>query len=1101
VGTRHNSSFGWPRSFLLGLLLCLLLGNIRVHGAEPVVIDTATMSFSKLTIDNGLSQGMIYCIAQDHSGFMWFGSKDGLNRYDGYEFTVFRHDPSDSGTVRGSMITALEVDRHGRLWVGTAVGLDLFDPRTEGFIHVPIPYEPGDWGSVTHIILDDHGDLWVGTHMMLVKLTFSRPFTDTDLPDFTVTWFGEGSDNPIGRTRDGTLWGTFNRHASRITPVHGATDVVDTIALMEPPLWNVTFGALSIVEDTLRGKLYGLYQNGVVLIDPGTGEMEYLFRDLADHRDWLQGTAVVDSKGNIWMATLGGLYLFDPQERRMMWVQTVEQDMRAAIRGLKSSFIDRSGTIWLGTTGYGLLKYDQRVERFNQVRDNSILSLSMTMDGKLLVSRYHNYFSVYDPVAKRYSMTLSNINKLWPEVNADTWPVAEMTVQTRDGAYWSYHNASRRVSRYHPEGPGPRLVRPEIAGVPDNGHHFPLHMGIDGALWCGGDKAFWRIDIDTQECTPHPWPVPVVNNQYPFTTAIHQGVDGTVWVGTLKGLLRFDPATGSWVVFGHDPHNSRSLSVSTVFSICPDPQDPVGVLWIGTNGGGLNRFDVRSGTFTQYTTRDGLPNDVVYGVLSDTVGCLWMSTNKGIARFDPRTATFRNFSLGDGLQSNEFNRHAYCKDSRGWLYFGGVSGFNFFDPLALQQDSTPVVVRLTGIRLMNQPIPFGQDGSPLALPAHLSSGMEIPYSANMVTFTFATMEYGSRQAHEYRYRLEGFDENWIMGSTNSAVYTNLDPGTYIFRVCGRNRDGIWDTIGTSFSLTVRPPWWRTWWFYALSALVVIGGTLMYIRSLRRQKVVLERIVADRTRELKQEMDRSVGLLLNILPAEVAEELKAKGEADAVQLEQVTVLFTDFKGFTEMSEQVTPRELVKDLHECFSAFDHICAKHGLEKIKTIGDAYMAAGGLPVPNTTHPRDVVRAALDMRDFIAEGKARKIATGRPFFEIRIGIHTGPVVAGIVGVKKFQYDIWGDTVNTASRMESSGEVGRVNISEATYAIVKDSAIVEDGSGATRRGGLGNDAVNVHRMRPAFTFTPRGKVQAKGKGEMAMYFVEHSAVMAGIRAE
>ena len=217
--------------------------------------------------------------------------------------------------------------------------------------------------------------------------------------------------------------------------------------------------------------------------------------------------------------------------------------------------------------------------------------------------------------------------------------------------------------------------------------------------------------------------------------------------------------------------------------------------------------------------------------------------------------------------------------------------------------------------------------------------------------------------------------------------------------------------------------------------------------------------------INKEKQRSEELLLNILPEEVAEELKAKGSAEAVHIDLVTVLFTDFKGFTAMSEVVTPQQLVRDLNECFSAFDHITQKYGIEKIKTIGDAYMAAGGLPTPNTTHAVDVINAALEMRDFIAEGKARKVAAGLPYFEIRIGIHTGPVVAGIVGVKKFQYDIWGDTVNTASRMESSGEVGQVNISEATHALVKSEA--------------------------GLTFTPRGKVQAKGKGkgEMEMYYV------------
>lgn len=239
----------------------------------------------------------------------------------------------------------------------------------------------------------------------------------------------------------------------------------------------------------------------------------------------------------------------------------------------------------------------------------------------------------------------------------------------------------------------------------------------------------------------------------------------------------------------------------------------------------------------------------------------------------------------------------------------------------------------------------------------------------------------------------------------------------------------------------------------IAALLLIVAIIIFnrFRVTRKQKVIIEK-----------EKHRSEELLLNILPAEVAEELKDKGSADAKHFDEVTVLFTDFKGFTQFSEKLTPTELVEEINACFSAFDHIMQKHGVEKIKTIGDAYMAAGGLPVSNKTHAEDVIKAGLEIQQFMLDHKQKKQAAGEMFFEIRIGIHTGPVVAGIVGVKKFAYDIWGDTVNTASRMESSGEAGKVNISGNTYALIKDK----------------------------FTCIYRGKIEAKNKGQIDMYFVE-----------
>ena len=251
---------------------------------------------------------------------------------------------------------------------------------------------------------------------------------------------------------------------------------------------------------------------------------------------------------------------------------------------------------------------------------------------------------------------------------------------------------------------------------------------------------------------------------------------------------------------------------------------------------------------------------------------------------------------------------------------------------------------------------------------------------------------------------------------------------------------------------------RTRNIYLFTGLGVVGlaaGPFNRLQRTRRSRAAIQK-----------EKDISEGLLLNILPAEVAEEMKAKGYAEAREFDRATILFTDFKGFTTLAEKLTPAELVGEIDHCFKAFDRIISAHGIEKIKTIGDAYMAAGGLPDPRHGEPASVVHAALEMQHFMAAYKQQREAEGRLYFEMRVGIHTGPVIAGIVGVKKYAYDIWGDTVNTASRMESSGAVGRVNLSEATYELVRDE--------------------------PGLRFEARGSVQAKGKGEMRMWFVERA---------
>ncbi|MEO8066112.1 MAG: ATP-binding protein [Flavobacteriales bacterium] len=841
-------------------LLVLFTGTWAV-AQESGKVDTLEFPFNAITIEDGLSQGLVNDIVQDKYGFLWFGTKDGLDRYDGYTFTSFNHDPDDSTSISSNIIGGLYIDRYERLWVGTGKGVDLFDPATERFIHMPLTHTMGDWGAVGSIAVDDNGDLWASSNRASVKLTFAGPVElGSPLPPSTVKWY-EGSFT-FEIFSDGRLWGSTDHVIQRMTPGHDGRDVLDTI-----PGWHRTpdpyyFPALRFVEDTVRNTILGVGVDHIVEIDVATGKSSVVYVHARPMEPLGNERLTLDKSGILWLPTANGLFKFDPKQRRMSKIRESDPHHALAMADLLVCFFEKSGTMWLGTSGYGLLRYDPRIERFNTWNDRSIRSLTATPNGHVLVGRYWEFLGEFDPAQRTYIKRVKNMHELPGAKDVRTaHDYSDMVWRAPDGDYWFAMNVGVIV-RYDPlTGAVKGLDVGKGTAHVERAHIFPLVPGKGGMLWFGGDHGLWRCATRTETMHVFPWPVRAVNDPYAFTAALHEGPDGILWAGTMLGLFRLDPITGAWRQYRAEPGNAKSFSTDIIFTICADPDDPSGVLWIGTSGGGLNRFDTRTGEVQRITTKQGLPNDVVYGVLADNAGHLWMSTNQGIARYDRTTKTFRNFTVNDGLQSNEFNRYAYCKDVNGRLWFGGVNGFNYFDPAHLVQDSAAAPIRITGIKLINRPLDFRKTDAPLRIPTYLASEIRIPHSTNMITFEFATLEFASPTTHHYQYKLEGFDPDWISsGTERNAVYTNLDPGTYTFRVRGDNRDGVWDTKGTSFKLIVLPPWWRTWWAYALYVFALVGSVLLYIRirtrGLERQKELLERTVVERTSELSIAKERA-----------------------------------------------------------------------------------------------------------------------------------------------------------------------------------------------------------------------------------------------------
>ncbi|HEX5667206.1 MAG TPA: triple tyrosine motif-containing protein, partial [Chitinophagaceae bacterium] len=362
--------------------------------------------------------------------------------------------------------------------------------------------------------------------------------------------------------------------------------------------------------------------------------------------------------------------------------------------------------------------------------------------------------------------------------------------------------------------------------------------------WFSLDTAIASFDLETNDLKVYPCPA-IRGGMYSPISGMKKDGKGNFWVGTNDGLYCFNLKNQSWKTYRNNPSDSSSLSFNTIFTLCMDPENPDKYLWVGTNGGGLNRFDMETGKFKRYLVKNGLPNNVVYGILPDNDGNLWMSTNNGLSCFNPVNNKFRNFDVNDGLQGNEFNHDAFAKDQDGRMYFGGVNGFNYFYPEEIGINPIAPNVVITDMKINNKTITGLNEYASLSKALYLNEKILLPYDQNMIGFEFAALDFSAPMKNQYQYKLEGFNDNWIYANnSNTATYTNLDPGTYVFRVKGSNKDGIWNENGISLTITILPPWYGTWWFRILLALTLFSAIYAVYRYRLQQAL---NIVAVRNR--------------------------------------------------------------------------------------------------------------------------------------------------------------------------------------------------------------------------------------------------------------
>ncbi|MDX1591495.1 MAG: two-component regulator propeller domain-containing protein [Balneolaceae bacterium] len=832
------------------------------------------VNFRHLGIDDGLSQNAVFSILQDQKGFLWFGTKDGLNRYDGREFVVYQHNPFDSTTISDPYVTELLEDSLGRIWLGTVNGdLNLFDRKTERFHRIPLQSGENQKLFTSRVIALEEGitgEIWMGTNGDgLVRVTPSQsperkfihtrytydPKNENGLPDNTV--YGIHSD------QNGRVWFGTNHGLSFYKPESDSFTHFDFDVLRSDSSLIGDDKKINVIYEDSQGIFWLGAKSGVIHFEPATGEYEYYpNRYESDRYGW--GTVnhiETDGNGHLWLGTGAGLMHFDTVKKRYTYFQNDPFDPTSLSYDLITSLhIDNTGILWIGTAGQGISIMDPYSNRFTKLekkpdpasRISGFSVRDIFEDDRGIVWLSTHVLFRWD--RENGELTSFEASSSEPDLFGNTGSYS--MIQTPDENIWAatsrglfeYNpgNGSSRLFTYEP-GDTSGLLYKEVNG---------LLLGHDNTIWIASRTHLSKMTDRERGVFKHFRFNPAHSQKLMMRPPMIQDNLGMLWVGTAEGLLSFDPEEEIFTHYRNDPSRRNSLSNNNVLSLLEDPAEPESIIWVGTSGG-LNKMNRETGKFEHFTEEDGLPNEVIYGVLPDDSGNLWISTNQGLSRFDPVNDTFQNFDVTDGLQSNEFNTGAYFKSSSGELFFGGIEGLNYFYPDQIENNPHVPPIVLTSLHLENELITYR--ARPDILDAAISEASQIllSYREDVVTFEFAALSYSAPQKNRYAYKLEGYNEEWIeSGNLASATYTNLPHGEYIFRIKGTNNDGLWNEEGASVALIVTPPWWHTWWAYSGYLLLFFAGLYLVRRyelkkfNLQNQ-LELEKVQTETLRNLDQ----------------------------------------------------------------------------------------------------------------------------------------------------------------------------------------------------------------------------------------------------------
>ena len=880
---------------------------------------TQRPKFKRLTTNEGLSHGLVAASLKDHNGFMWFGTGEGLNKYDGYRFIAYKHDPTKTSSISDNLVRDVFEDRAGNLWVATESGLDLFDRDKEVFVH----HLPGGTAvSVRDIFQDSKNRIWLGTTKGLflfdpaTRISKLYYYYDDDNNDLSHNFIYRIAEN-----NEGDLWiaaqegvSRFNPQTEQFVSYHHENGNPNSISVnwikavfkdSKGNIWVGTQGGgialfnrkensfinfrhdptnpnsvahndiLSFVEGN-DGKLWVGTENG------GVSVFDYAKNTFVTHQyDAMDNTSLSnnsihslykDDIGNIWVGTWSGGVNFLPRLKdKFMHYKQIPFNSNSLSNNLVLSITgDSMGNIWIGTDGGGLNRLDQSRQTFTHYRhhnqDNNSIGTDyiitlVEVSKEILGLGYHRVgLDFFDRKKNTFTHMLEDENS-----NGLSRASVSIALKDHEGNLWF--------------------------GMFDN----------------GGICFYDRKEHHFTRYRPNPQDEKSLGGGSVF--ALTEDKEGNLWVGTDNGLDLFDRKNKQFIHHRYDPRNKKSLSHNTVRSILEDDH---GNFWLGTDGG-LNYFDRKTNTFTTYTEKDGLANNAIYGIQKDDHGNLWFSSNKGLSRFDPVTKICRNYDVSDGLQDNSFKSNAWYKTTAGEMVYGGVNGFNMFHPDSIRDNTFIPPVWITDFHIFNKPVEIGGKDAPLQKNISGSKEIRLSYKQSVFSFEFSALNYTLSEKNQYASMLEGFDKGWnYSGTQRKATYTNLDPGEYTFRVKASNNDGVWNEEGTSIKIIITPPFWATVWFRTLLVLIIAGsvyGVFKFrVNVIKAQKVKLEEQVRLQTAEVIAQKD--------ILEAQ-AENMQSLNEEQQAQTEFLQSLNQELQ--QQKEEIIVQREEAEKANRAKSIF--------------------------------------------------------------------------------------------------------------------------------------------------------------------------------------